>query len=465
MAHANTFRIILGALVSLQLLASSVTAQNCYYPNGDLSKVDAPCTSDGGMCCAVGWECLSNGLCYLEAEDYTERRSCTDQSWGDDCSQFCITGASVIGNEAIQQCSDGHWCCDADRHQSTPYCCDSKNASLVIDVPDGRQIGFISSLYPPSSTAPSSRSTRQSSSATSDSSSVSTSSPPSTSTTPTQTTITRLDTTSDSNGQATTITSLITSVPSPTSTSAVSPTSRSSSSSGPKTLTIIIAVIVPVVVLSLLALAYILYRRHKRNKPAQLALAPPEMVNMYRDPDATPELNGDFPTTGAGGGAIDNKIERKSELYGSTPAGEGGRGGYAIHQHSPAVSSLTNSHGTNRNSAATDPPLYSPVSGIQQSPPLGGAGAGNAGNTPMLPQVQEEQAHELWGGDWPGRMMYAPSPPPQVLQPGYTAYRATLPTEDGPKANLVGGQGGEVAGKGEPVGQGEESGEVKPKDY
>lgn len=75
------------------LLAKSVAEtqaqQSCYYPNGDLSKDDSPCSSDGGTCCPLNWECLSNGLCYLESEDYFERHTCTDQSWGDDCPELC----------------------------------------------------------------------------------------------------------------------------------------------------------------------------------------------------------------------------------------------------------------------------------------------------------------------------------------------------------------------------------------
>jgi hypothetical protein len=93
MTVANTCRTIFGLLLSLHFVLAQVLAQDCYYPNGDVSTVDAPCSSSGGMCCAVGWECLSNGLCYYEPDGYYERRSCTDQSWGSDCSQFCVTGS------------------------------------------------------------------------------------------------------------------------------------------------------------------------------------------------------------------------------------------------------------------------------------------------------------------------------------------------------------------------------------
>jgi hypothetical protein len=148
-----------------------------------------------------------------------------------------------------------------------------------------------------------------------------------------------------------------------------------------------------------------------------------------------------------GGGNEDNKVERKSELYGSVPIQQ---------QHSPAVSSLTNSN-TNRNSAATDPPLYSPVSGqYQPSPTLGGGQA-------ALPQVQEEQAHELWGGDfWPGQTVYhTPSPPPQALQPGYVVHGGAPPSIPGEPAEVLDeGQGDKsVTGV-----QGGDSGVARPKD-
>lgn len=50
----------------------------CYYPNGDSSDPgDQPCSSDpASACCPLNWQCLSNGLCYLENEQYFGRYTC-----------------------------------------------------------------------------------------------------------------------------------------------------------------------------------------------------------------------------------------------------------------------------------------------------------------------------------------------------------------------------------------------------
>jgi hypothetical protein len=57
----------------------------CYWPNGDNSHKDSACTGDGhpSACCPVGWECLSNNLCYNELAKVYGRTSCTDMSWKD----------------------------------------------------------------------------------------------------------------------------------------------------------------------------------------------------------------------------------------------------------------------------------------------------------------------------------------------------------------------------------------------
>lgn len=85
----------------LVLLTSigAAAAQDCYYPNGDLSPNDSPCSSEvQGACCPLNWECLSNGLCYLESEDYYERHTCTDQSWSDsNCPNLCTYSRSSSG--------------------------------------------------------------------------------------------------------------------------------------------------------------------------------------------------------------------------------------------------------------------------------------------------------------------------------------------------------------------------------
>lgn len=72
-----------------------VHGQDCFYPNGALAATDDhPCSSDGhSTCCPLNWQCLSNGLCYLENEGYLGRYTCTDSSWeSDNCPKICLHG-------------------------------------------------------------------------------------------------------------------------------------------------------------------------------------------------------------------------------------------------------------------------------------------------------------------------------------------------------------------------------------
>ena len=84
----------------LPIIFSSVviSAQQCYYPNGDVSKTDAPCSSaEGAACCPLNWQCLDNGLCYLDSEKYFGRYTCTDKSWKSSaCPGFCTDSTSPL---------------------------------------------------------------------------------------------------------------------------------------------------------------------------------------------------------------------------------------------------------------------------------------------------------------------------------------------------------------------------------
>lgn len=94
MKSSASFRLWISAFWLL-LPNASVHGQ-CYYPNGDPSKSDdQPCSSNGhSACCPLNWECLSNGLCYLENEGYFGRYTCTDQSWqSEGCPNICTQGA------------------------------------------------------------------------------------------------------------------------------------------------------------------------------------------------------------------------------------------------------------------------------------------------------------------------------------------------------------------------------------
>ena len=76
------------------ILPRIVYGQTCYYPNGDISTSDYPCSSDvDGLCCPLNWQCLSNGLCYLENEQYYGRYTCTDRTWSaTGCPEICTDG-------------------------------------------------------------------------------------------------------------------------------------------------------------------------------------------------------------------------------------------------------------------------------------------------------------------------------------------------------------------------------------
>jgi len=89
---ARQRRKMLGATAAAIFMASGIhaaSAQQCYYPNGKPSPNDSPCSSNGGACCPVDWQCLDNGLCFLEQFSYYERHSCTDKAWGSSCPDMC----------------------------------------------------------------------------------------------------------------------------------------------------------------------------------------------------------------------------------------------------------------------------------------------------------------------------------------------------------------------------------------
>ena len=68
----------------------------CYFPSGDISPDDTPCSADGGACCPKDWDRLSNSMCFSQDEHH-ERHSCTDQSWIDErCPWMCTGGKSSI---------------------------------------------------------------------------------------------------------------------------------------------------------------------------------------------------------------------------------------------------------------------------------------------------------------------------------------------------------------------------------
>lgn len=138
------------------LLPHIVLGQTCYYPNGDPSTTDYPCSSDvEGLCCPLNWQCLSNGLCYLENEQYYGRYTCTDQTWqSPGCPEICTDGNTDSGDQAVLQCSGhgGNWCCDHNRNASN-VCCDSTNSNDFFPLAKGISVASISTTGPAAASA------------------------------------------------------------------------------------------------------------------------------------------------------------------------------------------------------------------------------------------------------------------------------------------------------------------------
>ncbi|KAL8644014.1 MAG: hypothetical protein Q9210_007464, partial [Variospora velana] len=154
--------LLLALLSSTQPL---VAAQDCYYPNGDLSTTDAPCSSEeGAACCPLNWQCLDNGLCYLDNQKYFGRYTCTDKSWQSSaCPGFCTnapwwlidyTDKTDYGAQAVQQCSDhgNQYCCDQNRDVNN-VCCDRNDDSLYFALPQGKPTATIAQLGAPAAAA------------------------------------------------------------------------------------------------------------------------------------------------------------------------------------------------------------------------------------------------------------------------------------------------------------------------
>lgn len=105
------------ALTILALLPLAVFAASnstCFYPNGVSDNQAFPCENGSPMCCPNDMVCLDNGLCHNPAVDhYFGRYSCTSKDWTKDegCPRNCMN--TQAGNEAVKQCSNGIWCCNA----------------------------------------------------------------------------------------------------------------------------------------------------------------------------------------------------------------------------------------------------------------------------------------------------------------------------------------------------------------
>lgn len=368
------------ALVLTCLTSFGAFAQNCYYPDGTLDTSGvAACESQGGACCPLNWACTSNGLCYLESEDFYGRYTCTDQTWqSSSCPGICTQDNTASGNEAILWCPNGNWCCDGNRSFD---CCAMDDMDFFA-LPRPTPIAFISSVQSPTpeaeksvSNSPASTSGNQYSSSTREAATTSSTSRTSrtskssaepVSTTSARTTITQEAVTTGQDGSVSTLTELITPVAAG---STETSNAQSSDDSGPNLGMIVgLAVGIPLVLIIAAILIVFLLRRRRKSKKYEVQSRPqsPPMEANYSNiaPGShAPELDS-YPVAPA-----QDKSGRKSELYGSDTYG-----------HSPALSVSTN---------GSFPPQYSP---------------GN--RTEPMTQIQEEP-QELWGG-------YVPYRPPRT---------------------------------------------------
>lgn len=130
MAHP----ILLLLLILPSTLRITVTA-TCFYPNGAIEPSHQPCSSPAGtsICCAAGFECLSNGLCNdVRYENFTRvlRGACTDENWGlEACGAVC-KDAWPDRDEAVYYCGEGKWCCDGFE------CCEEGKGIVELGVPE-----------------------------------------------------------------------------------------------------------------------------------------------------------------------------------------------------------------------------------------------------------------------------------------------------------------------------------------
>ncbi|KAF2216998.1 hypothetical protein CERZMDRAFT_80986 [Cercospora zeae-maydis SCOH1-5] len=115
-------------LAVLCILIAGSVAQNCYFPDGSLSKHKS-CSAMGtaSSCCASNAFCLDNGLCFEEG--VVTRGSCTDKDWKSGaCPDYCkaeqpnrsvaITPCSMNGSQSTFTCGLNNTAC---RHESQTF--------------------------------------------------------------------------------------------------------------------------------------------------------------------------------------------------------------------------------------------------------------------------------------------------------------------------------------------------------
>jgi hypothetical protein len=87
------------SILALATLPYLVRA-TCYDTGGNLQTSFYPCNSslEVSTCCNGTDYCLSNGLCFDDAENNVmTQQGCTDPNWGSPCHKFCSPGKSCRG--------------------------------------------------------------------------------------------------------------------------------------------------------------------------------------------------------------------------------------------------------------------------------------------------------------------------------------------------------------------------------
>lgn len=95
----------LSRLIAITTFLAAFVDANCYFPNGtdanqgQENDVYLPCNPGDpvSMCCNVGDQCRSDGLCLsIWYDNNVWRDMCTDETWqSPSCVKLCIEGTST----------------------------------------------------------------------------------------------------------------------------------------------------------------------------------------------------------------------------------------------------------------------------------------------------------------------------------------------------------------------------------
>ncbi|KAF1950693.1 hypothetical protein CC80DRAFT_539436 [Byssothecium circinans] len=117
--------LVLSVFITSALLSPAYAT--CYFPDGTSGSGHFACgTGAASVCCAEGFQCLSNGFCNDQRYQNFQRvlrGGCTDKSWGSGCPGLC-TSLWPQGDEAVFNCGSSKFCCGR-----TKSCCTDSSIS------------------------------------------------------------------------------------------------------------------------------------------------------------------------------------------------------------------------------------------------------------------------------------------------------------------------------------------------